>query len=83
MFSDSLWGPIDYSIQMTKAPRPGYNTGGTSFATTTPIDTGVTQYGSIDELELGQFYKVHLEAGQLIHDQLEVRLGHLCFCRRP
>jgi hypothetical protein len=52
---------------VTKTPRPEYNIGGTGFANAPSITTGTRYYGSISELEPGQFWKIHLEQGQMIY----------------
>ena len=60
-------GPTaSYTMTITVAPRTGYNRGGTSFANALLIDTGVEQKGSLHWREPGQFYRVHLDAGQLL-----------------
>ena len=59
-------GPVTYTMTITVAPRTGYNLGGTSFANALPIDTGVEQKGSLHWREPGQFYRVHLDVGQLL-----------------
>lgn len=60
-------GPTaSYTLIITVAPRTGYNRGGTSFANAPMIDIGVEQKGSVHWREPGQFYRVHLDAGQLL-----------------
>jgi hypothetical protein len=60
-------GPTaSYTLIITVAPRQGYNQGGTSFATAPLIETGVEQKGSVHPNEPGQFYRIHLDAGQLL-----------------
>jgi hypothetical protein len=54
-------GRINYYVVMTKGQRPGYNTGGTGFPNAPLIPIGTAQLGSVDEPEVGQFYKVHLD----------------------
>src|ERR1700730_8721625 len=58
---------LTYSITATKTRRPDYNIGGVSFDSAPLISTGETLYGSVHEWEPGQFYKIHLEAGQLLY----------------
>jgi len=62
-----IWGDCTYSITMTRTPRPSYNTGGVSFDSAPSIAMNTTQYGSLHNLEPGQFYKIHLNANQSIY----------------
>jgi hypothetical protein len=57
---------VNYTITVTKMPRPGYNLGGTGFDNATLIPVGLRYYGSLVPAEAGQFYRVHLEAGETI-----------------
>jgi hypothetical protein len=60
-------GPTaSYTLTVNKSPRPGYNTGGTGFGNAPLIEARTEQLGSVHPLEPGQFYKVHLDAGQVI-----------------
>lgn len=58
--------PASYALTIVKEPRAGYNTGGDTFANAPLIDTRVQQTGSLHYREIGQYYKVHLEPGQVI-----------------
>ncbi len=62
-----IWGDCAYAITMTKAPRPAYNIGGTSFTDAAPIAPHTVQYGSLHPLEPGQFYTVHLNGHESIY----------------
>ena len=58
---------VTFTLTITRIPRQGYNTGGIGFSDAPLIDPGVTQYGSVHPNEPGQFYKVHLNAGQSMY----------------
>jgi hypothetical protein len=59
--------PATYTLTITKQPRQEYNRGGTGFDNAPLIQKGVKQYGSVHPWEPGQFYKIHVGAGESIH----------------
>jgi hypothetical protein len=59
--------PVTYRVTSTRAIRPGYNTGGTGFSDAPLISLPSTQYGSIHQLEPGQYYKIHLDPGHVVY----------------
>ena len=60
-------GPaVNYTLTINKGPRTDYNTGGTAFGNAPTIETRTEQVGTVHPLEPGQYYKVHLDEGQLI-----------------
>ena len=57
-------GDVAYTVTITRTPRPGYNTGGWSFASAPLIQMFEPQYGSLTPPEGGQYYKIHLNPWQ-------------------
>lgn len=73
-FTITANNPADYyNVTATRAPRPGYNTGGTSAADAPVILAGVPQLGSLWQQEPGQYYWIHLEPGQTMYVRGQVR----------
>ena len=63
---------VTYTITMTIQPRPNYNIGGVSFGTA-PLISRAPYYGSLHQLEPGQYFKIRLNPQQSIYLSGELR----------
>ena len=59
-----IGGITSYTITVRKAPRAGYNTGGTGFANAPVIVFGQPLAGNLLATEPGQFFRLHLAGRQ-------------------
>ena len=59
---------LKFTLVIRKVARPGYNTGGDSFANAPLIPAGEPQYGGLSNYEAsGQYYKITLQPGQAVY----------------
>jgi hypothetical protein len=58
--------PAPYKLTVRKGSRPDYNTGGDSFDNAASLEIGVTERGGLSWAEVGEFYKIHLQAHEAV-----------------
>ena len=66
LWNHPISDPMTYTVTVYKSPRADYNIGGVSFATAPLVPLSTKLYGSLSDMEPGQYYRIHLAGNETI-----------------